>query len=140
LDDNMKTLLILLATSVICVASTITFTGTITSVGPNSPFRVGDVFIARFQFDAVTRVVNRSTITVEIQQFRHFADGTRIAYDNDPCSPSVYFQAIESPYVDITMQAITQDCNIPAIDQFNLNDFIFMDSFGHMTGIPRIRP
>jgi hypothetical protein len=136
----MKTLLLLLATSVISAASTITFTGTIDSVSPDSPFRVGDVFIARFQFDAVTRVVNRTTITVEATRFNYFADGTRIAYDNDPCSGSVFYQAIESVYVDITMQAATPDCHIPALDEFVLNDFIFMGAFGHMTRIPRIRP
>jgi len=133
------TLTILLATCIAAAASTITFTGTIDQVGPDSPFHAGDVFIAKFAYSPITNLVTRAIITAEDRQFKYAMDSTRIAVDSNPCHGSVFWQVVESPYVDITLQAATPDCLIPPLELFNLNDFIFMNSFGHLTRIPRDR-
>jgi len=134
-----RTLTILLATCIAAAASTITFTGVIDAVTPGSPFAPGDVFIARFAFSEATKLVTKATITIEDRQFRYWGDGTRIAYDNNPCHESVFYQVVESPYVEIDLQAATPNCVVPPLEGFNLNNFIYsFNSFGHMTRVPRI--
>jgi hypothetical protein len=106
---------------------------------PGSPFQPGDVFTAKFSYSPITKLVNRATITVEDRQFRCWADGTRIAYDNDPCHGSVFYQVVESPYVEIDLQAATPTCVVPPLEEFNQNNFIYsFNSFGHMTRVPSI--
>lgn len=136
---KITTLILTLLSCSVTYASTVTFTGVIDRINPGSPFEPGDIFIARFQYDQVTKTVNRATITVEERQFKYLADGTRVSYGTDPCDGSVYYQVVNSSYVSITMQAATPDCNIPDLSMFNLNNFVYIfNSFGHMTQIPHI--
>jgi hypothetical protein len=117
-------------------ASTITFTGIVDSVNPGSQLQRGDAFVAKFTYNPITHFVNQATIMVGEQVFLFPADGgTRVSYDIDACSGSVFYQIVDSPYVEITLQAATPDCVVPSLEQFNLNDFTFMfNTFGHLTG------
>ena len=117
-------------------ASTIIFTGVVDSVNPGSQFEPGDAFVARFSYyPHQPHFVNHATIIVGEQMFRFYADGaTRVSYDTDACSGSVFYQIVDSLYVSITLQCATPDCVVPPLEQFNLNDFTFMfNTFGHLT-------
>ena len=117
-------------------ASTITFTGVVDSVNPGSQFQRGDAFVAKFTYNPITHFVNQATIIVGEQVFLFHADGgTRVSYDINACSGSVFYQINDSQYVSITLQAATPDCVVPPLEQFNLNEFTFMfNTFGHLTG------
>ena len=117
-------------------ASTIIFTGVVDSVNPGSQFQRGDAFVAKFTYNPITHFVNQATIIVGEQVFLFHADGgTRVYYDINACSGSVFYQINDSQYVSITLQAATPDCVVPPLEQFNLNEFTFMfNTLGHVTG------
>ena len=73
-------------------------------------------------------------------------NGGYVAYDNNPTHGSVYYQIIESEFMDVTMQAPTPDGVLPAsVTDFVLNDFILNDNplvgttNRHLTSLPVIR-
>jgi hypothetical protein len=139
-NQKMKRLTAIIMSFAICAAahaSTIIFTGVVDSVNPDSQFQPGDAFVAKFTYyPHEPHFVNHATIIVGEQVFRFYADGgTRVSDDIDACSGSVFYQIVDSPYVEITLQAATPDCVVPPREQFNLNDFTFMfNTFGHLTG------
>jgi hypothetical protein len=138
----MKTLLLsiaLAAVSAVQAATTITFTGV---VDQSSQFSVGDVFTATFQFDPHKGRVIRYLITVGNElNMSGTKGGGMVTMDSNPAHGSVYYQVINSNFIDITLEAATPNGVIPPIGQFNLNDFdLFARStFGHLTSLPIIQ-
>jgi len=69
-----------------------------------------------------------------------------VAYDNDPTHGSVYYQIIESDFMEVTMQCPTPLGMLPeCVEDFALRDFalfynpLIANTSGHLTSLPVIR-
>lgn len=122
-------------------AGVVTTRGLVTQTNTGSQFNVGDQLRISFSFNPVTRHVEHTTIIDETsgQVFRFGADGTRFFADTNPCESSIFIQTEDSLYFSMTLQAITYNCVIPPLADFNLNDFVItFNTFGVLTSYPTI--
>ena len=139
---QMKTTLTLmsLVISIVAQAANITFIGVVDTVQPNSRFEVGDRVQATFVYNGYSGEIALYMITVANETWRGTGrDIGQVTYDSNPLHGSVFYQVVNSWFMEFTLQAGTPDGVIPPIEQFNLNDFVLFGAFGHMTQLPMIR-
>lgn len=144
MKTKLLAILLLCAATIAQATTTISFYGV---VDASTKFRVGEPFSVTVIFNPNNGLIQRYDLSVGLDfNLSGTKNGGYVAYDNNPTHGSVYYQIIESEFMDVTMQAPTPDGVLPAcVTDFALNDFILNNNpllgttSGHLTSLPVIR-
>ena len=115
-------------------------------VDASDKFRVGEPITITAVFNPNTGLILRFDIAIGMDfDLRAPKPAGNVAFDNDPAHGSVFYQIINSEFMEVTAQAATPNGVIPCIDNFNEADFVlsqnpfWANTSGHLTSSPVIR-
>ena len=144
---NMKTKLILLLallTLISAHAHELTFFGV---VDASTKFPRGSAFSVTVCYNPVNGIIQEYDLKVGPDfDLRGTKGGGSVALDNDPTHGSVYYQIINSDFMETTLYTPTPTGMIPnCVVDFNIAEFslfnnpLMANTSGHLTSLPILR-